>query len=405
MEYAIQVNHVKKAYKLYDNNKQRLKEALFPRSSKRYYREFLALDDVSFNVAKGDIVGIIGTNGSGKSTILKIITGVLQATSGTVQVNGRISALLELGAGFNMEYTGLENIRLNGMMLGLSAEEIEKRIPDILDFAEIGDFIHQPVKTYSSGMFARLAFAVSINVEPDILIIDEALSVGDMYFQEKCYEKMKQMVKTGATILFVSHSLPAVRNFCKKAVWLEKGHIRSEGRADEVVNEYKQYLESKLNQDAAVKNEAPVLDPGVNLAKKEKNKILIRKVELDRQCYYMNEDIKLRIGIDYRVENVKFGVGIIVRNTKNEIVTLFNTVRDDIIIEDKIPEVILSLPANDFVEGTYSVSVNLCDDQIMYPLDVENDVASFKIVPLTNKNGVPIAEGHFRHKHDWSFIS
>lgn len=404
MEYAIQVDHVKKAYKLYDNNKQRLKEALFPRSSKRYYREFLALDDVSFNVAKGDIVGIIGTNGSGKSTILKIITGVLQATNGIVQVNGRISALLELGAGFNMEYTGLENIRLNGMMLGLSAEEIEKRIPEILNFAEIGDFIHQPVKTYSSGMFARLAFAVSINVEPDILIIDEALSVGDMYFQEKCYEKMKQMVKTGATVLFVSHSLPAVRNFCKKAVWLEKGHIRSEGRADEVVNEYKQYLESKLNQDATVKNEAPVLDYGVNLAKKEKNKILIRKVELNRQCYYMNEDITLRIGIDYRVENVKFGVGIIVRNAKNEIVTLFNTIRDDIIIEDKIPEVILSLPANDFVEGTYSVSVNLCDEQAMYPLDVENDIAGFRIVPLASKHGIPIAEGYFRHKHDWSVI-
>lgn len=405
MEYAIQVNHIKKAYKLYDDNRQRLKEALFPRSSKRYYKEFLALDDVSFNVAKGDIVGIIGTNGSGKSTILKIITGVLQATSGTVQVNGRISALLELGAGFNMEYTGLENIRLNGMMLGLSAEEIEKRIPEILNFAEIGEFVHQPVKTYSSGMFARLAFAVSINVKPDILIIDEALSVGDMYFQEKCYEKMKQMVKTGATILFVSHSLPAVRNFCKKAIWLEKGHVHSEGRADEVVNEYKQYLESKLNQDdAAVKKEAPVLDYGVNLAKKEKNKIIIRKVEMDRKCYYMNEDIKLRICIEYRVETVRFGVGIIIRNAKNEIVTLFNTIRDDIVITETIPQIELTLPANDFVEGTYSVSVNLCDDQIMYPLDMENDITNFKIIPLTNKNGVPIAEGHFRHKHDWNLI-
>lgn len=403
MDYAIQVNHVKKAYKLYDNNMKRLKEALFPHSGKSYYKEFLALNDVSFNVAKGDIVGIIGTNGSGKSTILKIITGVLQASSGSVQVNGRISALLELGAGFNMEYTGLENIRLNGMMLGLSAEEIEKRIPQILNFADIGDFIYQPVKTYSSGMFARLAFAVSINVEPDILIIDEALSVGDMYFQEKCYEKMKQMVKTGATILFVSHSLPAVRNFCKKAVWLDKGQVRAEGRAYEITTQYKQYLEEKLNQEQAAKTVTQTTAPAAISAEKVKNKLIISKVELDRQCYYMNEDINLCISLEYRVPDVKFGVGIIIRNAKNEIVTLFNTIRDDFVITDNVPQIILSLPANDFVEGTYSVSVNLCDEQIMYPLDVENDIASFKIIALTNKNGIPIAEGNFRHKHKWSY--
>lgn len=209
-------------------------------------------------------------------------------------------------------------------------------------------------------MFARLAFAVSINVEPDILIIDEAPSVGDMYFQEKCYEKMKQMVKTGTTILFVSHSLPAVRNFCKKAVWLDKGQLRAEGRADEIVVEYKQYLEEKFNREQAAQTVSQAAAPSPGSSDKTKNKLIISNVALDRQCYYMNEDINLCISLEYKVSEVKFGVGIIIRNAKNEIVTLFNTIRDDFIITEKPSQVVLSLPANDFVEGTYSVSVNLC---------------------------------------------
>lgn len=205
-EIAIAVNNITKAYKLYDKPTDRLRESLGLSKQKRY-KEILALNDVSFDVKKGECVGIIGTNGSGKSTILKIITGVLSPTMGSVQVYGRISALLELGAGFNPEYTGMENIYVNGTVMGFSREEIDARLEEIISFADIGDFINQPVKTYSSGMFVRLAFAVAINIDPEILIVDEALSVGDVFFQAKCYHKFEEFKKQGKTILFVSHDL------------------------------------------------------------------------------------------------------------------------------------------------------------------------------------------------------
>ena len=194
---------------------------------------------------KGETVGIIGTNGSGKSTILKIITGVLQPTSGELKVNGRISALLELGAGFNMEYTGIENIYLNGTMMGFSREEIDKRLDSILQFADIGEFVYQPVKTYSSGMFVRLAFAVAINIDPEILIVDEALSVGDVFFQVKCYHKFEEFKKLGKTILFVSHDLGSISKYCDRVILLNKGKKISEGIPKQIVDEYKQILVNK----------------------------------------------------------------------------------------------------------------------------------------------------------------
>ena len=185
-ENAISVRDVTKVYRLYDKPIDRLKESVSI-SHKNYHRDFYALKGLSFQVKKGETVGIIGTNGSGKSTILKIITGVLTPTSGQVDVDGKISALLELGAGFNMDYTGIENVYMNGTMMGYTKKEMDAKLQDILDFAEIGDFVYQPVKTYSSGMFVRLAFALAINVDPEILIVDEALSVGDVFFQSKCY--------------------------------------------------------------------------------------------------------------------------------------------------------------------------------------------------------------------------
>lgn len=195
---------------------------------------------------KGETVGIIGTNGSGKSTILKIITGVLNPTSGSIQVNGRISALLELGAGFNMEYTGLENVYLNGTMIGFSKEEIDAKLQDILDFADIGDFIQQPVKTYSSGMFVRLAFAIAINVDPEILIVDEALSVGDVFFQAKCFRKINEIKERGTTILLVTHDMGSIIKYCDKVVLLHKGEFIAEGPAGKVVDMYKKILAGKL---------------------------------------------------------------------------------------------------------------------------------------------------------------
>ncbi|MDQ0660052.1 ABC transporter ATP-binding protein [Paenibacillus sp. W2I17] len=240
-DVAIKVEGLTKTYKIYENPIDRLKEGLNP-FKKDYHRDFNALNQVSFELKKGDALAIIGKNGSGKSTLLKIITGVLTPSSGKVTVNGKISALLELGAGFNPEYTGLENIYLNGTIMGYSKEQVDEKIEDILNFADIGEFIKQPVKSYSSGMFARLAFAVAINVDPDILIVDEALSVGDIHFQAKCYRKFDEFKEKGKTILFVSHSLDSVIRYCNTAILLDEGQLIDQGSPKEMVDIYKRIL-------------------------------------------------------------------------------------------------------------------------------------------------------------------
>ena len=245
---AIKITNLTKIYKLYARNRDRLKDSL-GLSKKATYKEHYALKNVDMEVKTGESVGIIGVNGSGKSTILKIITGVLNATSGDVQINGRISALLELGAGFNMEYTGLENVYLNGTMMGFTRKEIDERLQAILDFADIGDFVHQPVKTYSSGMFVRLAFAVAINIDPEILIVDEALSVGDVFFQAKCYHKFEEFKKMGKTILFVSHDLTSIAKYCDRVILLNKGVKLAEGNPKDMENMYKKLLVHQLDEE------------------------------------------------------------------------------------------------------------------------------------------------------------
>ena len=249
-DIMIQVSHVDKVYRLYDRRSDRLREA-FSLTRKTYSHEHRALSDVCFEVGRGETVGIIGTNGAGKSTLLKIITGVLSPTSGSVNVNGRISALLELGAGFNMEYTGIENVYLNGTMIGFSREEIDKKLPDILAFADIGDFVYQPVKTYSSGMFVRLAFAVAINIDPEILIVDEALSVGDAFFQVKCYHKFEEFKKQGRTIVFVSHDLSSVNKYCDRVILLNRGRKMAEGAPKDMIDLYKRVMAGGGEEAAA----------------------------------------------------------------------------------------------------------------------------------------------------------
>ena len=246
MENAITVNDVTKIYRMYDKPIDRLKESLHPRH-KEYHKKFYALNKISFQVKKGETVGIIGTNGSGKSTILKIITGVLSPTTGSVEVEGNISALLELGAGFNSDYTGIENIYMNGTMMGFSRKEMDEKLQDILDFADIGDFVYQPVKTYSSGMFVRLAFALAINVEPEILIVDEALSVGDVFFQSKCYRRMEEIRESGTTILMVTHDMGSIIKYCDKVVLLNKGNFIAEGTPGHMVDLYKKILANQMD--------------------------------------------------------------------------------------------------------------------------------------------------------------
>lgn len=243
---AIRVSNLSKRYEIYDAPRDRLKQFVAPRLQrlarqlpKQYFREFWAVKDISFEVKKGETVGIIGRNGSGKSTLLQMICGTLNPTSGSIQTNGRIAALLELGSGFNPEFTGHENVYMNASVLGLSSQEIDTRFNDIVAFADIGDFIEQPVKTYSSGMMVRLAFAVIAHVDADILVIDEALAVGDAFFTQKCMRFLRSFMRNG-TVLFVSHDTTSIKSLCSRALWLEKGQILQEGGSKEVSELYLQ---------------------------------------------------------------------------------------------------------------------------------------------------------------------
>ncbi|MDT2755506.1 ABC transporter ATP-binding protein [Enterococcus pseudoavium] len=241
---VMKLDHITKTYQMYKKSSDRLKEALNP-FKKQYHDTFYALNDVNIEVNEGEMVGFIGENGSGKSTLLKIITGVLTPSEGTLKIDGKISAILELGSGFNVEYTGYENIFLNGMVLGFSKEVMEEKLEDIIKFADIGEHLYQPVKTYSSGMLVRLGFAIAVTVDPDILIVDEALAVGDTEFQLKCMEKFTEFRQKGKTILFVSHDIHAVRRFCDRVYWLQKGKVIEEGDTLPVTEKYDNYLKRK----------------------------------------------------------------------------------------------------------------------------------------------------------------
>jgi lipopolysaccharide transport system ATP-binding protein len=248
-DIAIRVQNVSKCYQVYDNPRNRLKQFILPRLSRilgktpqQYFSDFLALNDVSFEIKKGETVGIIGRNGSGKSTLLQIICGTLFPTAGSVETNGRIAALLELGAGFNPEFTGRENVYMNASIMGLKQHEVDAKFAEIAAFAEIGEFIERPVKMLSSGMYVRLAFAVQVCVNPDILIVDEALAVGDAYFVHRCFHRIRDMKARGKTIIFVSHDANSVKNLCDRAILLEAGKIISIGKPDEVVTQYRARL-------------------------------------------------------------------------------------------------------------------------------------------------------------------
>jgi lipopolysaccharide transport system ATP-binding protein len=234
---AIKVNNLGKCYQIYKRPKDRLLQSLW-RGRRQFYREFWALRDISFMVKRGEMVGIIGRNGAGKSTLLQLLAGTLTPTTGSIEINGRVAALLELGSGFNPEFTGRENVFINGAILGISSAEMKERFDEIADFADIGDFIDQPVKTYSSGMMVRLAFSVSVCVDPEVLLVDEALAVGDAAFQYKCIERLEKLAKSGTTTFFVSHDIGLVKAFCNRVIYLAEGGERASGPADEMAQLY-----------------------------------------------------------------------------------------------------------------------------------------------------------------------
>jgi lipopolysaccharide transport system ATP-binding protein len=311
---AIKVQNLTKTYKLYAQPIDRLKESLHP-FKKQYHRKFNALDNVSFEIKKGETVGIIGRNGSGKSTLLKIITGVLTPSSGHVRINGNVAAILELGAGFNPEMTGMENIYLNSTINGLSRSQIDARVQEIMDFAELGEFIHQPVKTYSSGMRARLAFGVAIHVDPDVFIVDEALSVGDAAFQRKCFAKMEEIRQNGATILFVSHSEGSIVSLCSRAIWLSNGQQIIDGTPKLVTGLYmKNINENKIDRAKIEKEYEALVDnkeekPEESKEEKEQNnsKLKIKNSALKNSSIeeYYNPALKPKSTIYYEEKGAK----------------------------------------------------------------------------------------------------
>lgn len=367
-ESVIECKCISKMYKLYDSNADRVKESL-GLSKKKLCKEHFALSEVSMNVYCGECVGIIGTNGAGKSTLLKIITGVLNPSSGEVKVNGKISALLELGAGFNMEYTGIENIYINGRMTGFTKEEIDSKLQDILDFADIGEFVYQPVKTYSSGMFVRLAFAVAINIEPDVLIVDEALAVGDVFFQAKCFKKFEEFKNQGKTILFVSHALGTIQKYCDRVVLLNKGKKIAEGVPKEIIDLYnKQLAEDNIqNEKKSEKN--------VNEPKMDNNDNVIWKDSLINNPEVLEYGTKEAEIIDYCIVDE---MGNITNNIMKE--TEFE-IRMKIRFNEKINEPIFAFTIKD-LKGTELTGTNT----LLQNVDIgEVEKGEVKIVTFRQK--------------------
>ena len=377
-DIAIDVKDLSKVYRLYNKPADRLKEAL-GFSKRAYHKEFYALNNLNFTVGSGETIGIIGTNGSGKSTLLKIITGVLNPSSGSVQVNGKISALLELGAGFNPEYTGYDNIYLNGAMFGFSKEEIDGKVQSIIEFAGIGDFIYQPVKNYSSGMFARLAFAVAIHVEPDILIADEVLAVGDLEFQLKCMDKFNEFREKGKTILYVSHDINSVKRYCSSCIWIQNGKIEAIGNTDNVTDRYLDFLKRdkplKTNEISA-NSETDVYDIGQ-----------ICDIRILNDKYNDIEDVNyhdiILIKVTYElIKNVQNPViGVAIRSIDNKYVCGLNTKLDNYRIPSKIGKNTLFLEYSKFnlIGGSYYIDVALFESNAHVPIEYKSMAKRFVV--------------------------
>ncbi|WP_339204592.1 ABC transporter ATP-binding protein [Paenibacillus sp. FSL K6-3182] len=382
----ITVQNLSKIYKIYDSPTHRLKEVVFG-NIKQLHKEFHALKDVGFEIKEGETIGIVGKNGSGKSTLLKILTGVLNHTSGNVVVNGKISAILELGAGFNVEYSGMENIYLNGTLQGKSRKEIDNILPKILEFAEIGEFIYQPVKTYSSGMFARLAFAVAINVNPDILIVDEALAVGDMKFQTKCFKKFEELKNQGVTILFVGHDVSSIRKFCDRTIWLHQGKLIAFGDTLSVTAEYMEFMntedESEPVNKLQIENlkieeaeaEANIFEQIINRWGSQPN--LLKSVQVinekGRETSVIKHGETIRIKVKFKLPDIadltNVSVALSIKNTMGLDLLVFTTKDDDEISISEVDvngEITFEF-VNFFVNGDFVLVVAIEDRSHIQP--------------------------------------
>lgn len=393
---AVNVQNLSKVYRLYNSPAQRLKEILFRRP---LHTEFMALKDISFSVSKGETFGIIGENGAGKSTLLKILARTLKPTSGTVETSGRTAALLELGAGFNPELTGEENIYLNAYLLGLTKDEIDKRKDEVIDFSELGEFIKRPVKTYSSGMYVRLAFSIATSVNPDILIIDEALSVGDEYFQKKCIDRMMDFKRSGKTIIFCSHSMYHVQELCNRTAWLDKGEIRMIGETGKIINKYINYEREKTS---AIKKKAPDV---VNGQQKQAPKAIriadakvLNKDGLESELFKSLEPLDISFRITCSQDGLKGHVGFaIVRNDEE---MCFGTMSNFDGLQP-IPfkdgqEFRIKIKSLPLLSGLYHLTIAIADEFALHPYDIRR-VATFGVESGGKELGMTYME------HEWEF--
>lgn len=394
---SIEIDHLTKVYHLYDKNTDRIKEVFLKKS---YSKDHYALKDVSLHINKGESVGIVGTNGSGKSTLLKLITGIVSPTEGKLCAYGKVAALLELGAGFNPEYTGIENIYLNGTMMGYTEEEMRSRVSDIVEFADIGEFIDQPVKSYSSGMFARLAFAVSINVDPDILIVDEALSVGDTRFQVKCIEKMTELRDQGTTILFVTHSIEQIKRFCTRGVWIKEGQIVREGEASYIVDLYDNYMrygEAVMEEDYGNKEIQPFRMP-----QDAECLAAIQRVEMNKKIYQTYDSFEVNVTYDIYDNNVKdlqVGVAIYSRDRKQYVFGP-NTNLDQKELPQEIGRyrVQYRIPKLALISGDYIIDVGIYNSNGIVNLDYWNACNGFSVA------NEYFSEGMVYLEHEWNVL-
>ena len=383
---SIEVQGITKIYRLYGSPRDRLKE-LFGPAGRKYHHEFYALRDLSLSVETGETIGIIGQNGSGKSTLLKILTGVIRPTSGSVRVSGRVSSLLELGAGFNPEFTGRDNVYMNGALMGFSRREMERRLPDIVAFADIGEYINQPVRTYSSGMYMRLAFSAAINVDPDILIIDEILSVGDENFQSKCRQKIQEFRQKGGTVLLVSHQMITIENICNRVYLLDHGRLRAEGKPSEVIPVYKKILQGGPEAVPYRPHEESVPDNFKRWGTKniEITNVYFRNRNNERVIYNdlrPNEElvVVIEFSADREVERPVFGVaiyrddGVQVLGTNTKAIG-FNIAS----VQGKgaIEYVVDRLP---LIPGKFFLSVSVSDSDIFVAYDLWHHCLSFRII-------------------------
>ncbi len=371
MDYAIRIKNLTKAYKIYSSPLRRVFDSIFHTKS---YNEFIALDDITVDIPKGEVIGILGKNGSGKSTLLKIITGVAKQTSGEVVTEGKISAMLELTSGFDPELTGIENIYLKALSMGISKAEITKRLDDIKKFADIGDYINRPVRTYSSGMKSRLGFAVSVNVDPDILVVDEVLAVGDDIFRLKCIEKMKQFRREGKTILFVSHSLFTVKAFCTKGLWINEGKMMDYGDLGPVVLKYEDYLKK---EKAKLAEQTPNEE---NLPQEKKDILQVSKFAMLNSSGEKTTEFKhgeeVRIKFDYEVKRPidKLNFGFTLRDAEERLIFMSDKQSTDNLIDGTVGKHSLEITVNglNLLSGTYMLSGELWDNESTFFVGFSN---------------------------------